>query len=365
MKMLKPRVLPAVLGFGLAVGGVALPVRAQVLPSPDAPPVSTAPDTSSAPDSSNQVMNTPVPTLKVNVELVNFYFTAFNKHHGLVDDLTREDCKLDEDGVPQTIKDWTANANQPLTLGVLLDTSGSQQSVLSLEKQSAERFLRDVLRPKDEAFVVTFDVGVKLAEDFTDNLSLLDDALNSAQINTAGGGGSVGIPGLGQGTVPTVGTPKGTVLYDAVAQTANDKLRMQTGRKALILLTDGEDFGSVTKPGSAIAAAIKANTILYVILIADRSFYSDDSMDYTGDAQMQRLTEATGGRVIDVGNNGRKLDAAFREIAQELRTQYFLSYTPTDKKEDGSFRKVAIRCDRPDLKIDARKGYYAIASAGN
>jgi VWFA-related protein len=353
------RVLPALLGFGLVIGGASPVAGGQVLPSPDAPPVSTAPDTS------NQVMQMKVPKLKVNVNLVNFYFTAFNKQHGLVDDLTREDCKLDEDGVPQTITHWTANANQPLTLGILLDTSGSQQDVLPLEKQSAERFLRDVLRPKDEAFVVTFDVDVKLQQDFTDNLSLLDDALNGAEINTAGGGGSVGIPGLGQGTVPTVGTPKGTVLYDAVAQTSNDKLRLQSGRKALILLTDGEDFGSETRPGTAIADAIKANTIVYVILIADRGFYNGFTFGYTGAAQMQRLTAQTGGRVIDVGNNGRKLDEAFREIAQELRTQYFVSYTPANKKQDGSFRKVAIHCDRPGLKIDARKGYYAMAGAGN
>lgn len=359
MNLWKYRVLPALLGFGLAMGVAGAVGGAQVLPSPDAPPVSTAPDTS------NQVMQMKVPKLKVNVNLVNFYFTAFNRQHGLVDDLTREDCKLDEDGVPQTITHWTANANQPLTLGILLDTSGSQEDVLPLEKQSAERFLRDVLRPKDEAFVVTFDVDVKLQQDFTDNLSLLDAALNGAEINTAGGGGSVGIPGLGQGTVPTVGTPKGTVLYDAVAQTSNDKLRLQPGRKALILLTDGEDFGSETRPGTAIADAIKANTIVYVILIADRGFYSGYTFGYTGDAQMRRLTEASGGRVINVGNSGRKLDEAFREIAQELRTQYFVSYTPTDKKQDGSFRKVAIHCDRPGLKIDARKGYYAMAGAGN
>jgi VWFA-related protein len=359
MNLLKYRLLPALLGLSLAAAGMTLPACAQLLPSPDAPPVSHAPDTQ------NQVVNMKVPKMKVNVDLVNFYFTAFDRRHGLVDDLTREDCKLDENGVPQTIKDWTANANQPLTLGILLDTSGSQEDVLPLEKQSAERFLRDVLRPKDQAFVVTFDVGVRLRQDFTNNVTLLDDALNSAQINTGGGGGSVGIPGLGQGTVPTVGTPKGTVLYDAVAQTTNDKLRMQTGRKALILLTDGQDFGSVTRPGTAIADAIKANTIIYVILIADQGFYGGFGFNYTGAAQMRRLTEETGGRVIDVGNNGRRLDEAFREIARELRTQYFVSYTPKDKKQDGKFRKVTIHCDRPGLKIDSRKGYYAIADAGN
>ncbi len=359
MKLWNRLILPALAGFCLTAAGMSLPARAQVLPSPDAPPVSHAPDTS------NKVMNSPVSKLKVNVNLVNFYFTAWNRHHGLVDDLTREDCTLKEDGVPQKIKNWTADANQPLTLGILVDTSGSQQNLLPLEKHSAERFLRDVLRPKDRAFVVSFAVQVKLLQDLTNNQALLDKAINSAQINTAGGGGSGGIPGLGQGTFPTVGTPKGTVLYDAVAQTTNDRMRMQTGRKALILLTDGEDFGSVTRPRQAIEDAIKANTIVYVILIANRSFYGGYTFGYTGAAQMRRLTEATGGRVIDVGNNGRKLDAAFREIARELRTQYFVSYTPKDQKMDGKFRRVKIRCDRPGLKIDARKGYYAIPTAGN
>jgi VWFA-related protein len=333
--------------------------RGQIIDSPDAPPVSTAPPTpASAPEK-------PVSTLKVNVDLVNFYFTARGKHGQLIDDLTREDCTLFEDKTPQKIKTWTANANQPLTLGILLDTSGSQQDVLPLEKQSASDFLRDVLRPQDQAFVLTFDVDVKLAQDFTNDLPLLDHALRRAQINTAGGGGSAGIPGLGQGPVPTMGEPKGTVLYDAVAQAANDKLREQTGRKALILLTDGEDLGSATRPLQAIADAQKANTIVYVILIADRGFYGGYTFGYTGDAQMRRLAEATGGRVINVGNNGAKLTAAFEEIARELRTQYAVSYTPTDKTMDGKFRKVEIACQRPGVKIDARKGYYALPAMGN
>src|SRR5579875_3222215 len=129
-----------VLGM-MALGGFA---GAQIIDSPDAPPVSTAPPT--PPPATEK----PVSTLKVNVNLVNFYFTARGKHGQLIDDLTREDCTLFEDKVPQKIKTWTANADQPLTLGILLDTSGSQQRVLPLEKQSASAFLRDVMRPKDQ-----------------------------------------------------------------------------------------------------------------------------------------------------------------------------------------------------------------------
>jgi VWFA-related protein len=335
--------------------------RAQVDPSPDAPPVSNAPDTE------NTAVDTPVSTLKVNVDLVNFYFTARDKHNALVPDLTREDCGVFENKQAQKIKTWTAEATQPLTLGILLDTSGSQQRVLQMEQQAGGHFLRDVIRSKDEAFVVTFDVGIHLDQDYTNNVSLLERALDKAEINTAGGNGSFGVPGLGQGPVPTQGAPKGTLLYDAVAETSNDKLRSETGRKALILLTDGEDEGSTTKPQEAIAAAQKANAIVYVILIADRAAYGPGGFGfgYTGDAQMQRLTEATGGRVINVGNNGQKLEAAFRQISDELRTQYLVSYTPSDTKQDGTFRKVDILCKRDGVKLDARKGYYAIADAGN
>lgn len=341
-------------------GWMTRPAQGQIIDSPDAPPVSTAPATPAEPLSTR-----PVATLKVNADLVNFYFTAEGKHHQLIDDLTREDCSLDEDHVPQTITHWTVNANQPLTLGILLDTSGSQQNVLPLEKQSAEAFLQDVMRPQDQAFVLTFDVQVSLAQDFTNSIPLLDRALNAAQINTAGGGGSVGIPGLGQGPVPTVGAPRGTLLYDAVAAATADRLTQQTGRKALILLTDGEDEGSTTRPQQAIDDALRANTIIYVILIADRGFYGDLSFGYTGASQMQRLAEATGGRVINVGNNGAKLSAAFRQIAQELRTQYWVSYTPKNQNMNGAFRSVEIRCNRAGVKIHARKGYYATISAGN
>lgn len=350
---------PAAAGLLFALLWPAPRAQGQIIDSPDAPPVSTAPATPAA------MTETPVSTLKVNVNLVNFYFTARSKHGQLIDDLTPEDCTLSEDKAPQKIKSWTAEANQPLTLGILLDTSGSQQDVLSLEKQSASEFLRDVLRPKDQAFVLTFDVDVNLAQDFTNDLPLLEHALSDAEINTAGGGGSAGIPGLGQGPVPTVGAPKGTVLYDAVAQATNDKLRVQTGRKALILLSDGEDEGSVTRPDAAIADAQKANTIIYVILIADRGFYGDSPFGYTGAAQMRRLADATGGRVINVGDNGAKLEAAFREIAQELRTQYAVSYTPTDRTMDGKFRKVEIACKQPGVSIDARKGYFALPTMGN
>jgi VWFA-related protein len=352
------RILRTRLSCRAAVAALALSAlcaSAQTTPSADAPPQSQFPDTTP--------QTAPEATFKVNVNLVSLFFTARDKHNGLIPTLSKSDCSIFEDKQPQTIKNFSAETDLPLTLGILLDTSGSQTNVLPLEQQSGGEFLHQIMRSKDQAFVVTFDVDVDLAQDFTNNVNELTRALDRAQINTAGGNGAGGIPGIGQGPVPTQGTPKGTLLYDAVAQTSREKLSMETGRKAMILLTDGEDEGSETKPEQAIAAAQKANAIIYVILLADRPFYGGfNTFGYTGDMQMRKLTEATGGRVINVGNNGKKLEDAFNQIEQELRTQYLAAYTPTNAKLDGTYRKLDISCKGDGLKIQARKGYYAAGS---
>lgn len=336
-------------------------VHAQSAPSPDAPPVSTAPP----PDDTTQT-GAPVTTLRVNSNLVSLYFTVRDKHGALIPNLTRDDCRVLEDKKEQKVRNFEARADQPLTLGMLLDTSGSQQNVLPLEQQTGSAFLHRILRDKDEAFLISFDVDVNLLEDYTNNAGTLSRAMNKAEINTAAGNGAAGIPGLGQGTIPTQGAPKGTLLYDAVYLSSGDKLRQETGRKAEILLTDGEDQGSKYRVQDAIEAAQKANAIVYVILIADRSFYSGGSImlgGYSGDAQMRKMTEATGGRVIDVGNNGKKLEAAFQQIEDELRTQYVISYVPMNTDFDGKYRAVEIQCKGDGLKVQARKGYYAMPQA--
>jgi VWFA-related protein len=345
----------AVLLFGLPFATAAW---AQLAPSPDAPPVSHAP---AAPEDNN-----PVATFKQTVNLVDLFFTVKDKNGNLVPHLTRDQCVISEDKTPQTLKSFVAETNQPLTLGLLLDTSGSQQRVLPLEQQAGSQFLEEVLRSKDEAFLVSFDVNVDLLQDFTNSPRLLSRAMDKAEINTAGGNGS-GIPGLGGGTVPTVGDPKGTLLYDAIYLAANEKLNRETGRKAMIILTDGEDEGSREKIGDAIAAANRNNVIIYVILCADRGFYGGFGMGYGGYSAAKRISDETGGRLIDVGNNGPKLEAAFQQIQDELRTQYVASYTPSNTKQDGSFRKVGVDCHGDggqDLKVQVRKGYYA-PSPGN
>lgn len=341
---MRSAVLSASLLLGLLTPGLLTPaLRAQEAPSPSGPPPA-----SNAPPP--PVQDEATTTLHENVNLVDLYFTARDKQ-GFITNLAKSDCSLMEDKTPQTIKNFTQEKKLPLTIGLLLDTSGSQQNVLPIEQQSGAEFLRDVLTPKDEAFLISFDINVDLLADYTNRASEISHAMNKATINT----------GAGTGSVTGNGTPRGTLLYDAVFLAAHDKLSMEAGRKVIVMLTDGGDQGSQETLKSATEAAQKANVIIYVILIADRGFGGYGSF-YTGDRDMERLATDTGGRVINVGNNGRKLEDAFAQIQDELRTQYLLSYTPTNSKADGTYRKIELSCGK-DLKVQTRKGYYAIANA--
>ncbi len=323
----------------------------QLAPSPDAAPVSHAP---AAPEEDKSVA-----TFKLQVNLVDVFFTVKDKNGNLVPHLNKNDCTIYEDKQPQTYKSFIAENNLPLTLGILLDTSGSQYQVLPLEQQAGSEFLERVLKPKDEAFLLSFDVNVDMLQDFTNSARTLARAMDKAEINTAGGNGAAGIPGAGGGTVPTIGAPKGTLLYDAIYLASREKLNQESGRKAMIILTDGDDQGSRTKISEAISAAQKSNALIYVILIADTGFYG--GWGYNGYSAAKRLAEETGGRIINVGNNGKKLQEAFAQIEDELRTQYAATYTPSNAKMDGSFRHLSVECRGDGLKVQTRRGYFAPA----
>ena len=295
-----------------------------------------------------------LPTFTSNVNVVNLFFNVKDKKGALIPDLKKEDFQIIEDGKPQTIKYFSAESNQPLTLGILIDTSASQERVLPMEKEVGAAFLKDVLRPKDLAFVISFDVNVDQLHDYTNDARLLRDAMDSAKINNGGNVG--GPPGLGGGPIPTSNNPRGTLLFDAVYLASHEKLASEVGRKAMILLTDGEDQGSQMNMKDAIESAQKADAIVYVLLIADRGFYGGM---YGGDRDMKKMCEQTGGRVIEVGNKFEKLREGFNQIASELRSQYSIGYTPTNTARDGGFRAVEIKPTGKDLKIQARKGYYA------
>ncbi len=328
------------LGLAIAISPTVL--RAQEAPSPDGPP----PASDAPPPATIEGLGTQ--TLKVGTSLVNVFFSVRDKA-GFITNLHKEDCSIYEDKLLQKTKNFTQEKNLPLTIGILLDTSGSQQNVLPLEQQSGAQFLKDVLTPKDEAFLISFDVNVDLLADYTNSPREIQRSIDKASINT----------GTGSGSVTGNGQARGTLLYDAVYLAAHDKLRTEAGRKILILLTDGGDQGSQETLKSATEAAQKANAIVYVILIADRGFYGGFGMGYSGDRDMQKLATDTGGRVINVGNDGRRLEEAFNQIQDELRTQYLASYTSTNEKEDGTFRTINIDCGK-GYKVQARKGYYAI-----
>ena len=312
----------------------------------------------SAPSQQSEDNQKPGETLKVNVNVVQLFFNVKDKHGALIPNLTKDDFNIAEDSKPQTIKYFTAESNLPLTLGMMIDSSGSQRNVIDMEKEVGGAFLKQILTDKDEAYVMSFDISVDLLQDFTRDTHRLQAALNKAKVNVDVTSG--GIPGMGGGPVPTRNAP-GTLLYDAVYLSAHDMLSKETGRKAMILLTDGQDEGSRLKIQDAIEAAQKADAIVYVLLCADRGFYGGFG-GYSGEGEMRKLTEQTGGRVINVGNKFDKLREAFDQIANELRSQYNVGYTPTNLKQDGTYRKIEIK-NKQNYKIQARAGYYA--SRGN
>ena len=349
-KLLLYRFLPSAVLLLVAAGQLALAQQpAAQQPAPPAQQSATPRAQQSEEDQK------PTETLKVNVNVVQLFFNVKDKHGALIPNLTKNDFEIAEDGKPQTIKYFTAESNLPLTLGMMIDASGSQRNVIDMEKEVGAAFLKQILTDKDEAFVISFDITVDLLQDFTRDTHRLQAALNKAKVNVDYSSG--GIPGMGGGPVPQRGNSPGTLLYDAVYLSAHDMLSKEVGRKAMILLTDGQDEGSRLKIQDAIEAAQKADAIVYVLLCADRGFYGGFG-GYSGEGEMRKLTEQTGGRVINVGNKFDKLREAFDQIAAELRSQYNIGYTPTNAKKDGTYRKLEIK-DKQGYKIQARSGYYA------
>jgi VWFA-related protein len=288
-----------------------------------------------------------IPVFRKNVTVVNVLLTVKDKHGALIPNLTKDHFDLLDDGKPQTIKYFSTQSDLPLTLGLLIDSSYSMNRTLPEEKVVASGFLQKVLTEKDLAFVISFDISVDLLQDLTNSMHLLRQGLEKARINT----NTVGMTPMGRpGPVPTGGGQnKGTLLFDAAFLASDEVLSRQAGRKAMIILTDGEDVGSKLRLKDAIEAAQRADTIAYVLLITDPGQLSN-----YGD--MSKLAEQTGGRIITVSHPD-KLDKAFSEIAAELRSQYLLGFSPTNTVNDGKFRKLEVK-SKDGYKIQARKGYY-------
>jgi VWFA-related protein len=290
--------------------------------------------------------------IKVDVDVVNLYCSVRNKQNGLVNTLEKGDFDLADDNKPQTIKYFSKETEIPLTIGLLVDVSGSQRNLIEVERHAASAFFSSVLKKKDVAFLVSFGASQDLLQDLTGSPRLLQEGLNQLKLNT-------GFSGINSGPVPTMNHQRGTVLYDAVYASANDMLSKEVGRKAMILITDGEDEGSTESEKSAIEAAQKADSIVYGILYVDRPFYRGMSVGYSGAGVLKHMADETGGRLFEVSGKNT-LQSIFDQIQQEMRTQYLIGYTPTNAQKDGSYRKIDLRAHDKDLKVQVRKGYYAM-----
>lgn len=284
-------------------------------------------------------------TLVVNVDVVNVFFNVHD-HGKLVRDLNADEFKVFEDERPQSIR-FFSSESQPLTLAILLDSSSSQSNVLNKQLAVGERFLHQVLTPEDEALVLGFDSRLQMHQDFTKSLDNVIAAL------ARGLQGTNGESDLETGSVPR---SRSTALYDGIVAVANRRMRERSGHKAMLILTDGQDMGSRHTAKQAIEAAERADTICYVLLIGDR--HEMASVVYQGVQRMQELTTATGGRMVMVGSDSRKLEKSFNEISEELRHFYSLAYSPERKEKRGEYRHISVK-SKHGYRLQARKGYYA------
>jgi VWFA-related protein len=293
--------------------------------------------------------------IKVDVNVVNMLAAVHDKKGGLITTLKKEDFTLLEDGQPQTIKYFTKETDLPLTIGLLVDVSGSQANLIDIEKRAATDFFRSVLKKKDVAFVISFGADSELLQDITSSPRLLQEGLDRLRLNA-------GVSGVHPGPVPTASQPKGTVLYDAVSLAATDRLAKEVGRKVIVLITDGVDQGSSYTIKRAIEDAQKADSVIYSIYYVDPGAYMGRggiSFGGGGEGYLKQMSEETGGRVFKV-DRGHTLQDAFAQLQEEMRSQYAIGWTPANEHKDGSYHKTELRLADKNLKVQARKGYYSM-----
>lgn len=303
------------------------------------------------------------PTIKVDVNLVNILYSVKAKKGGaLIPNLEQSNFTVFEDGKQQKIQRFTRETDLPITLGLLIDVSLSQENLVGIERQAASAFFDAVIRKKDEAFVISFGKDVQLLQDMTSSARRLSASMNDLQPDAEPP--MMGRVPVNTGPIPQSGTPKGTLLYDAVVLASNEKLTGEVGRKALILITDGDDMGSTNTRKEAIEAAQKADAIIFSIYYVDRAFYARGGFSFggSGEGELKKMSEETGGQVFTVSNK-HPLSEVFKEIQDELRNQYSIAYSPDNANRDGSFRRIEIKVDKPEDRVQARSGYYATANA--
>jgi len=350
------------------------------------------------------------PTFSADVKVVNVFATVRDKKGQIVKDLKKEDFTLLEDGRPQTIRYFSQQTDLPLTLGLLVDTSRSERRMIPTERSASHKFFQQVLRPdRDKAFLIHFDHEVELLQDLTASRERLEKALDmlapseeeaDARSDQGGnnGGGGAGYPGGGGGGYPGAGGggmgrhgggggyPRGgggqrrhgggTALYDGIYLAANEILSKETGRKAIVLLTDGEDNGSKLTLEEAITSAQRADTLGYSVRITDEEIGSMVPRGWNGGGYgggrgggagpdrpdgkkvLKQLAKETGGGYFEYGKK-KSLDDIYAEIQEELRNQYSIGYTSDHSGNDKGYRKIDLTVGQKGLTVQAREGYYA------
>ena len=299
--------------------------------------------------------------VRVETDLTNILFTAVDKQRHFITTLKQEDVRIIEDGQPQEIFTFARQVDLPLSLAILIDTSGSEERTLPSEKDAAKAFTDAVVRPdKDEVAVISFTGEVTLEQGLTSSLSRIRQALDRVEyIPPAGSVGTI------TGTPPINGNTLAgwTSIWDAIWVTSDEVLSKTSDktRRAIILLTDGQDTKSMKKMSEAIDRAVKADAVIYCIGIGD------EYMSGINEGALNKLAEKTGGRAFFPHDDESKLRAAFAQIQQELRSQYLIAYSPTNKNRDGSFRKVQLEVVNPELRknlrLTYRQGYFAKTGA--
>jgi VWFA-related protein len=351
------------------------------------------PQKAAAPDQSSSTSPT---TIAVDARLVNLPVVVRDKKGALIQNLTKDDFTLQVDGKPQTIRYFDRDTNLPLTLGLLVDTSQSQRSVLDEERTASSTFLDQMLtNPKDQAFVIQFARQTELLQDLTPSRSLLQKALKEIDSPGATSDDDSDTRSHSRG---------GTVLYDALFLASDELMKKQTGRKALVILSDGVDRNSKENLVRSIEAAQRADTIIYAIYFKGEESHPQNNNSQRGHGGypgggfpgggypgggypggrggypgggnggsggnypsqshvdgkkiLERMAQETGGRLFEVKKN-QDVAQIYNQIAEELRAQYRLGYTPTQDAASNGFHQVAVDIHQKGMVIQTRDGYYA------
>jgi VWFA-related protein len=289
------------------------------------------------------------PTFSTDVRVVNVLATVRDRQGHIVRDLAQADFAVSENGRPQAIRYFSRESDLPLTLGLMVDTSVSQQRVIDAERGASMRFLEQVLREnKDHVFVMQFDMTVRTCQALTSSRRKLEDALafvdtpSRKELRNQYGGG--------------------TLLYDAVVEASKQVMKNQSGRKALIVLSDGVDTGSEATLTDAIEAALRTDTLIYSILFADSSYYGGPllgRMSGTGGRKaLLRLSTDSGGGFFEVSRK-QTIDDVFTILEEELRSQYSLGYVSDVPLRIAEFRRIQLTVNQNGLTVQARDRYWA------